>query len=189
MRQISPECVRIIFLEEAIRPPSVPTVYEFDFIDKNQKLKHTLCTVGVIPGTGQSIASIMDITERKRAEERARFLGYHDSLTGLPNRMYFETVLECYNNPEKLPYTVIIGDVNGLKLVNDAFGHQEGDELLQDIAAILVKACRRTRYRGSLGVGMSLSFSVPAMSKVMLRNLRRILGRPVPVHHRVVHLD
>ena len=120
-----------------------PRVYEFDFVDRYGTIKHCLVTVDLISGTGQSVASLLDITERKEAEERVKFLSLHDTLTGLPNRGYFDMQLGAIDREQTLPYSVIIGDVNGLKLVNDAFGHETGDELLRDIANILVSCSRK----------------------------------------------
>lgn len=65
---------------------------------------------------------------------------YYDKLTGLYNRRYFETILPEYDS--LIPTSIIIGDVNGLKITNDVFGHHAGDQLLQVIANILHKSCR-----------------------------------------------
>ncbi|SCY33116.1 sensor domain-containing diguanylate cyclase/phosphohydrolase [Alkaliphilus peptidifermentans] len=83
-----------------------------------------------------------DITAQKKAEEHIKYLSYHDKLTGLYNRAYFEEILEKLDAENQHPLAIIIGDVNGLKLINDVFGHQEGDKLLITIAEILKKACR-----------------------------------------------
>ncbi|HSV32005.1 MAG TPA: PAS domain S-box protein [Atribacteraceae bacterium] len=85
----------------------------------------------------------LDITERKEQEEKIRYLTFHDTLTGLYNRLFFEAELSRLDTPRQLPMTVIIGDINGLKLVNDAFGHAEGDRLLLRISDILKQSCRR----------------------------------------------
>ena len=74
--------------------------------------------------------SIRDVTERRRAEEKIRYLSHFDKLTGLYNRSFFEEEVKRLDKKEYLPISIIIGDVNGLKLVNDAFGHREGDRLL-----------------------------------------------------------
>lgn len=87
--------------------------------------------------------TIEDITERKWTEEQIRYLSFHDKLTGLYNRAYFEEELKRLDTERQLPISLIMGDVNGLKLVNDAFGHQEGDKLLMRIAAILRESCRK----------------------------------------------
>jgi len=78
-----------------------------------------------------------DITERKKAEEEITFLSYHDKITGLYNRAYFEEKLRSFNELQYLPVSIMMGDVNSLKLTNDVFGHLEGDKLLIKIAEIL----------------------------------------------------
>ncbi|MGM0365152.1 MAG: PAS domain S-box protein [Actinomycetota bacterium] len=85
---------------------------------------------------------VRDISERKRYERQLRYKSFHDSLTGLYNRAYFEEELKRLDNKRQLPLSIIVGDVNSLKLVNDAFGHREGDKLLKKAANILKKACR-----------------------------------------------
>jgi diguanylate cyclase (GGDEF)-like protein/PAS domain S-box-containing protein len=94
---------------------------------------------------------IQDITERKKSEEQIKFLSFHDKLTGLYNRAYFEEELKRLNTNRQLPISLIIGDVNGLKLVNDAFGHREGDQLLGKIAVILRECCRKEDLIARLG--------------------------------------
>ncbi|HLV09032.1 MAG TPA: diguanylate cyclase, partial [Halanaerobiales bacterium] len=66
---------------------------------------------------------------------------YYDKLTGLYNRRYFERILPKFSN--QIPTSIIMGDVNGLKITNDVFGHKEGDKLLKVVADILRKACRK----------------------------------------------
>ncbi|MDF2546486.1 MAG: hypothetical protein K0R93_1384 [Anaerosolibacter sp.] len=85
-----------------------------------------------------------DITERKKAEDEVHYLSFHDKLTGLYNRAYFEEELNRLNTERHLPLSVIIGDVNGLKLTNDVFGHTVGDRLLTRIGDILKNSCRKS---------------------------------------------
>lgn len=92
-----------------------------------------------------------DITEVKKRSETIEYLSYHDALTGLYNRHYFITQLEKLNDAKQLPISLIMGDVNGLKLTNDAFGHLEGDKLLVTIAEILNKSCRKEDIVARLG--------------------------------------
>lgn len=82
-----------------------------------------------------------DISERKEAEEQIKYLSYHDKLTGLFNRAYFEEQLLQLDGESHYPLTIVVGDVNGLKLTNDIFGHMEGDKLLVRISEILTAAC------------------------------------------------
>jgi diguanylate cyclase (GGDEF)-like protein len=71
------------------------------------------------------------------------YLSYHDTLTGLYNRRFFEVELDRLDTQRQLPISLIIGDVNGLKLVNDLFGHQQGDKTLIAIGNILKQVCRK----------------------------------------------
>lgn len=84
----------------------------------------------------------LDITQQKKDEEKITYLAYHDKLTGLYNRRYFEDILRDYDTKAKMPFTIVVGDFNGLKLVNDAFGHQFGDALLKLTAEVITKVCR-----------------------------------------------
>lgn len=92
------------------------------------------------PSEGNLVMMILtDITERLRAEEKIYFLSYHDKLTALHNRAYVEGLLPDLEQPDYLPMSIIMIDMNGLKLVNDVFGHQQGDLLLIALAKVLEK--------------------------------------------------
>jgi diguanylate cyclase (GGDEF)-like protein/PAS domain S-box-containing protein len=99
------------------------------FLDRSGKLRGIIC-VG------------RDITERKQREENIQFISKHDALTGLFNRAYFEEERDNIDVKDNLPISVIVCDVDGLKLVNDAFGHVAGDNLLIAASEILLNSCR-----------------------------------------------
>lgn len=84
-----------------------------------------------------------EVVYRKKKEEENLYLSYHDSLTGLYNRRFYEEEIRRLDTERNLPISIIIGDVNGLKLVNDAFGHHKGDELLLKVAVAIKNACRK----------------------------------------------
>ncbi|MFA5576273.1 MAG: HD domain-containing phosphohydrolase [Tissierellaceae bacterium] len=85
-----------------------------------------------------------DVTEAKQKEDKIKYLSFRDSLTGLYNRTFFEEELRRLDVEDQLPLTFIMGDLDGLKLINDIFGHQVGDEALVETAKVFRKYCRDT---------------------------------------------
>ncbi|EIM05417.1 diguanylate cyclase/phosphodiesterase [Planococcus antarcticus DSM 14505] len=71
------------------------------------------------------------------------YLIFHDQLTGVYNRKVYEKELERLDTADNLPLTIIVGDVKGLKQINDSFGPTMGDELLRKSAEIIKKSCRK----------------------------------------------
>jgi len=90
-----------------------------------------------------AVITFTDNTERRKTQAHINYLTYHDKLTGLYNRPYFEEELKRLDREENLPLTIIFGDLNGLKLTNDVRGHTAGDKLLKKSAEALRKACRK----------------------------------------------
>ena len=84
----------------------------------------------------------INLSDCKMKEKEYAFLSYHDVLTGLYNRRFYEEELRRIDTSRNYPISIIIGDVNGLKIINDAFGHAKGDELLKKAASAIQKACR-----------------------------------------------
>lgn len=121
---------------------NTPERYELDIIDNYGMQRTVIIQAKLISGSEKSIVSLIDITERKKAEEKIKYMSYHDSLTGLYNRKFYEEELKRLDVERKLPLSIIVGDANGLKLTNDVFGHEAGDELLKEIADILRNATR-----------------------------------------------
>jgi diguanylate cyclase (GGDEF)-like protein/PAS domain S-box-containing protein len=90
-----------------------------------------------------AVITFTDNTERRKNQARINYMTYHDNLTGLYNRTFFEEELKRLDREENFPLAIIFGDLNGLKLTNDVFGHTAGDELLKKSAEALKKACRK----------------------------------------------
>jgi len=98
-----------------------------------------------------AVVTFLDITERKKTEVEILYLSYRDQLTGLYNRRYFEEESMRLDVPENFPLTIVMGDMNGLKLINDSLGHTIGDEILRKIAEVLKKGCRDSDMIARLG--------------------------------------
>ena len=87
---------------------------------------------------------LTDITETLEARDRVEYLSYHDPVTSLFNRAYIETIVPNLFGPSYYPLSVIMADLNGLKLTNDVFGHHKGDELIRHAAEILSMCCEKS---------------------------------------------
>ncbi len=96
-----------------------------------------------LPAVNGIMITVKDVTEKRKAQKQIEYLSFYDRLTGLHNRAFFEEEILRIDSNRHLPITLFIADINGLKLVNDAFGHSEGDELLNRMAQILKMCCRR----------------------------------------------
>ncbi|HAH68955.1 MAG TPA: hypothetical protein DCL58_04155 [Synergistaceae bacterium] len=94
-------------------------------------------------GTVEAIEGIIiDITNLKEKEEEIRYINEHDHLTGLYNRQYFEKKLSEMKMEENLPLSVLVADINGLHLINEAFGQHEGDLIIIKSARTIRNCCR-----------------------------------------------
>ncbi len=92
-----------------------------------------------------------DVTERRIADENIRYMSFHDKLTGLYNRAYLDEEMEKLESARQIPVSIIMADINGLKLVNDTYGHLKGDELLKIAAQVVRSSCREEDIVGRWG--------------------------------------
>lgn len=115
-----------------------------EFMEYVAKQKHSGVRVEVFGN--DEIADLANstnkmLTELEDAYNDILFLSYSDKLTGLRNRSFIEKRFEEVDKDKLLNYAIIMGDLNGLKLTNDTFGHKEGDKLIITISKILQKSC------------------------------------------------
>jgi diguanylate cyclase (GGDEF)-like protein/PAS domain S-box-containing protein len=94
---------------------------------------------GSITGT---VTVFRDYTEKRQKQKEVEYLSLHDHLTGLYNRRYMEDALKRLDTKRNLPFTIMVIDINGLKLTNDAFGHATGDMLLTTVSDLIRNTCR-----------------------------------------------
>lgn len=87
---------------------------------------------------------LTDITEKRKVEDQVLFLSFHDKLTALFNRAYVESIIPQLQIESNLPLSIVMADLNALKLVNDVFGHENGDKLIVQAAKVFLKCCRKS---------------------------------------------
>ncbi|MCK9444898.1 MAG: transporter substrate-binding domain-containing protein [Tissierellaceae bacterium] len=73
----------------------------------------------------------------EESKKKLMFKTYHDELTGLYNRVYMSELLQQYEKESPMPFSIIVADLNGLKITNDTFGHNIGDQLLIKVSNII----------------------------------------------------
>ena len=117
-----------------------------------------------------SVSIIRDLTEWKKAEEKLNYMSFHDSLTELYNRNYFEEEMKRLQDGRYAPLGIIICDVDGLKSINDTLGHEHGDALLINTASILRKTFRASDIIARIG-GDEFSILIPQTSRKNMENL------------------
>jgi diguanylate cyclase (GGDEF)-like protein/PAS domain S-box-containing protein len=144
---------------------------------ENRAIVAILSSQGVYHETGSAETSrrflgtsgvLRDITERKRAEETITFQAYHDLLTGLPNRVLFRDRLDLAINHARRrnqKVGVMYMDIDRFKLVNDTYGHAEGDELLRSFAR-RVRNCLRASDTLSRQGGDEFTVLLPDVEQV-----------------------
>lgn len=114
----------------------------------SKKGEETPVEINIAPiksNTGETTGAVIvfrDFTEFRERQKQIEYLSFRDPLTGLYNRRYMEDAIKKMDIRKNLPLTLMVLDVNGLKLTNDAFGHVMGDKLLKTVADLLRQSCR-----------------------------------------------
>lgn len=121
-----------------------------------------------------TVFTFRDYSIMRTKEEEILFLSYHDQLTGVYNRHYFEEAIRRMDNPWYLPLSLVMIDVNGLKMTNDAFGHEMGDLLLKTVATHLKAVCRAEDIVARVG-GDEFVLLLPRTNSQQLQRITRAL--------------
>lgn len=124
---------------------TAPRRYEARFINGRGEMRNVELTVAMLPGTEKSIASLLDITDRKLTERELTHKAFYDEVTGLPNRQLFgERLLHSVQNAERNGsfVGVVFLDISRFKDVNDRFGREKGDDILRRVGQRLRSSLR-----------------------------------------------
>lgn len=126
-------------IEESFASGSL-TLLEYSLYPENQRRWYEARFVPV--DQNQLMILVRDTTEISEVRRKNEYLSYHDQLTDLYNRRFFEEEMHRLDSVRHLPLSIVMIDVNGLKMINDAFGHAKGDELLTSVSNLLRAMCR-----------------------------------------------
>lgn len=130
----------------------------------------------VLKGENLIQAILRDMTIQKKLENKLEYMSYHDQLTGLYNRRFSEIAIDQMDTFENLPLTIMVGDVNGLKLINDSFGHVIGDKLLIKVSKIIESVAREQDSIARVG-GDEFVLILPRTSSLEAENLANQISK------------
>lgn len=137
-----------VFVEEFITLKFGGNSFTSEIKQRNLRgeLFHANLFVSIVPGFeenwGRVIVSILDITGTKVLENKLRYMSFHDSLSGVYNRAYFDQELSRYNKSRMFPMVIAVCDVDNLKMINDSQGHAAGDRAIRTVGKLLAASAR-----------------------------------------------
>lgn len=142
---------------------------------------------------GGWVSTHQDITEQRRTDERILHLARHDTLTGLPNRMYFRERMELAERQiaNRETIAVLIVDLDHYKSINDVFGHGIGDAVLVEVASRLTAVCTGDNIVARLGGDefaiLQVGISSAQDARKLAEQVVRLVAEPMAIEsHEVV---
>jgi len=187
---IAPEYRETIRHEwERVLADKRPFRYEYKIIPASGNRKWVLeMGQGIFDEEGKVEALegiIIDITEQKMREAQIQYMSDHDYMTGLYNRRYFEEVKASMDSVDNLPLSVIVADINGIRLINDAFGLSEGDRVIVEIAYVLKGCCRKEDVLARTGAN-EFSILMPNTDDEQVSKMILKIKRAVESYNRTI---
>ncbi|MBR9980485.1 MAG: diguanylate cyclase, partial [Desulfatitalea sp.] len=180
------EELRSIDKPHGIKRNSLAT--ELEQVRKDGSLVWTEVNTRFIKDANRQVVGILgvtrDISERKKTEQELIYLAHHDALTGLLNRKAFVELLETeikYARRHGSGLVLLYFDMNKFKTVNDTYGHEIGDRLLQSVAERLKGAVRETDHVARLGgdeFTIILKSPEKILSTIVAQRIVRDLAQP-----------
>jgi diguanylate cyclase (GGDEF)-like protein/PAS domain S-box-containing protein len=141
------------------------------------------------------VGTAIDISERKKAEEKIKYMAYHDLLTSLPNRVQFMQKLDNWiehSQKHNEKFVVMYLDLDGFKSINDTMGHMVGDELLKAVGQRLVKSIRKKDIAARIG-GDEFALLLPDMGAEeaadCAKRLLKEMGQKYEIQGREIYVN
>ena len=164
------------------------SVFEIALKGRNNKKLLMELLLQYVDGAGRAphlLAIFQDLKERKKSEEQIKHAAFHDTLTGLPNRLLFtnrlNTLLQDSVQKNKR-FALIFVDLDRFKLINDTVGHLTGDSVLQQVALRLKKSVKRTdivsRFGGDEFVMLLGNLKNPLQADQVVRRIQKSFETP-----------
>jgi len=125
-----------------------------------------------------AVLVLRNTAEEIKWRKEIEYISYHDHLTGLYNRRFFEEETSRLDTARNMPISVIYADVNGLKRINDEFGHEDGDKLLTETARVLKEFCRDEDIIARLG-GDEFGILLPSTSSEKAKAIIKRIGQAI----------
>lgn len=136
--------------------------YEYEIITKANERKWVLELGQAVYNAAGEVEAlegiVLDISEQKKKEHQIAYLREHDFLTGLYNRTHMEQEKRRLRRAEYLPLSIAVCDIDGLRVINDAYGHAEGDRLICEVASLIQGCCRKNDVLGRVSGGEFMLF-------------------------------
>ncbi|MFW5914087.1 MAG: diguanylate cyclase domain-containing protein, partial [Bacillota bacterium] len=133
----------------------------------------------ILGKNGELIGAVLvfrDISKQKDREQKILHISHHDYLTGIPNRRFFQESLGNMDTTAHYPLAIVMMDLNALKVINDAYGHERGNEALKGVAKALKFAKRKEDFIARIG-GDEFAMVLPNADETIVSDIKGKLDK------------
>lgn len=178
----TPESLQAVrgYFAALVQEGGAPAGLEFEIRTHSGAKRYLELTASTIEyqGEGALIGTAYDITRRKTIEEQLLYLSVHDALSGLYNRTFFEEEMKRIEQGRLYPVSIVMADIDGLKVTNDSLGHAAGDELIRRTAAMIKKTFRSEDIIARIG-GDEFAVLLPGLGEIEAQRALERFGAEV----------